>query len=144
MFESIAFSEHVELLAVINPASYNSVQATARIKADKHTRIVVLMMVGAIATNGTLDLKIEQANAASGGTVKAITGKVITQQTDANDDKQFIIELLTSELDVSNGFSWILVSATPATAASILGLVVLGVDPKYSPVAIPASLTVVN
>lgn len=144
MFESVMFTEMVEVLAQIDPASYNSAQATARIKVDKHTRVVVIMQNGLIASTGTLDLKIEQANAASGGTVKAITGKAITQLTDADDNKIRIIELLTSELDVNGGFAWIVVTATPATAASLLSLLVLGVDPKYAPVTQPASVVVTN
>lgn len=144
MFESEMFSEHVEILAKIDPASYSSAQATARIKADKHTRYVVEMLAGAIAASTTLDLKIEQANAASGGTVKAIDGKVITQMVTGDSNKIRQIELLTSELDVTNGFNWILVTATPAVSTAIFGLTVKGVDPKYSPVAKPAYLTVFN
>lgn len=144
MFESELFTERIEVLAKIDPASYASAQATARIKADKHTRYVAMLNVGAIASTGTLDFKIEQANAASGGTVKAIDGKVITQLIDTDDNKIRIIELLTSELDVNNGFNWILVTATPATAASILGVLVLGVDPKYVPVTKQSYLTVNN
>ena len=136
MLETIAFSEIAEVLGAIPPASYTAAQTTtARIHVQGHSRIVVLAQTGLIAATGTLDLKVEQANALTGGTTKAITGKAITQLPDTGDNKVLMIEILTSELDVNGGFEWLVVTATPATAAALLSLVVLGVDPRFGPVA---------
>jgi len=134
-FETQAFSEAVEVLGIIPPASYTTAQTTAaRIPMSGHSRVVVMAFTGLIAASGTLDLKVEQANALTSGTVKAITGKAITQLTDTGDNKVLMIEILSSELDVSNGFNWLVVTATPATAASLLCVAVLGVDARYAPV----------
>jgi hypothetical protein len=142
MWDTTRYSEEAEQLQVISPASYNSAQALARVKADQFERYVVKLKVGAIASTGTVDFKVEQANAASGGTVKAF--KSITQLTQAGSDsnKQRIIEFRPSELDINNGFSWFLVTVTPAVAATLLDVEVTGVGKKNSPVAIPATLAV--
>lgn len=145
MLETVRWSEVNEILQVLFPASYNSAQAGARIKATGHSKYVVLGLVGLIATNGTLDLKVEQHNAASSGTTKALNNAVaITQLIDSNDNKFLILEFKTSNLDIDNGFKWFSVTLTPATAASLAALVVLGVDPKYYPVATTNVHQIVN
>lgn len=144
MLESIMFSEQVEILTGLHSISQAAGVDGAWVKADKHTRIVALLDVGLIAAGGTLDFKLQQANTAGGGGAKDITGKAITQMADTADNKWRIIELLTSELDVSNGFAWVRFVLTPATAASLVSVVLLGVDPKYSPVTVHADLVVTN
>lgn len=142
--DTMLWHEMNEVLGYVAPASQTTAQTPTRIKVDGHYRVVALLLGGLIAAGGTLDFKIEQANAASGGTVKAIPDKAITQLVDTNDNVIRAIELRTDELDTTNGFDWIVVTATPAVAASLLSILVLGVDPKYAPVTQPAYFAAVN
>ncbi len=135
MLESILFTEQVQVLDGIHAISQGAGAVNgAWIKADRHTRIVALLDVGLIAVTGTLDFKLQQANTAGGGGVKDITGKAITQLADTADNKWIAIELLTSELDQAGGFAWVRFVITPAVAASLISVMLLGVDPKNAPV----------
>ncbi len=140
MMEQILFSEQVEVLTRLAPASYSSAQTLTRVKADKHTRIVVLLGVGAMTATGTLDMTVQQATLVTGGSLKNIKNKAgndltFTQLLAASGGgKDYIaFEFRTGALDPA--YPWIAVVATPATAASIFGVWVLGVDPKYAPVS---------
>lgn len=140
MFEQILFSEHVEVLTKLDYASYAAIQTLTRVKADKHTRIVVWIGVGAISATGLVDATIQQATLVSGGSLKNITNKAggtlgFTQisQAGGGSNKDYLIELRTGALDPA--YPFIAVTVTPSVAAAILGIRVLGVDPKYAPVS---------
>lgn len=144
MSSTALWSEKNQVLAAVYPASHTTAQETSRVKADGHNKFVAILHVGAIAATGTLDFKLRQHNAASSGTSKDITGKAITQLTASDDDKYRIIELDVTELDVAGGFDWITAVATPATAAAICGVTLIGCDPHYAPVSQLASVAVTN
>lgn len=132
------FSEYSDLLARIDPASYSGEQNSGRVSLANYRRAAIVLSVGAIGTSATLDLQLEQADAASGGTLKDVTGKLITQLTDSPDDdnKVVIIEVRSEELDTSNGFEYINVEVTGANAATIYGLLVFGLEPRFAPVSV--------
>jgi len=132
------FTEQWTPIARINPASYNSEQNTARFAVGAYRRFLVILMVGAITSTGTLDIDIEQSDAASGGTTKNVTGKSITQLTQAGSDSNKIvaIEIASEELDTNGGFAWLNVELTPLTAASICGVLVLAGDARHQPVSV--------
>jgi len=139
MMDQILYSEQVEILTQLSPASQTVAQTLTRVKADKHTRIVVELMVGAITATGTLDMTVQQATLVSGGLTKNITNKAggtlgFTQVTQAGggSNKTYLVEFRTGALDPA--YPWIAVVVTPAVAAAIFGVKVLGVDPKYAPV----------
>ncbi len=123
-------------LAKIDPASYAAEQNTARVFVGNYHRFGVLLSVGAIAAGGTLDMDIEQHTASAGGTTKNITGKSITQLTQAGGDGNDLVwvEVQCEELDVDGGFDYVSVEVTPATAASIFGVVLWGLIPRFPPV----------
>lgn len=137
MFETVAFTEAVDVLATINPASYNSAQTSAWVTLDKTDRLVAVAAVGAIAASGTLDMKLRQAKDASGTAAKDITGKAIVQVTQAGggSNKVYAIEVRGIELDTENGFSHVAVVLTPAVAATIAGVLLLGTAARHEPVA---------
>jgi hypothetical protein len=123
-------------LATLYPASQTVEQNTSRVLAEGYHRFFIEIIVGAMSSNATLDADLEQHDAASGGTTKNVTGKSITQLTDAgsDDNSRVGIELRTEELDVNNGFKWISLEVTPATAAVILTATIYGIEPRYAPV----------
>lgn len=138
MFEQILFSEHVEILNFLAPASQTVAQTLTRSKADKHTRIAVLLLVGTMTATATLDMTVKQATLVTAGLTKNILNKAggtlgFTQILAASGgSKAYVVEFRTGALDPA--YPWIDVVVTPATAAVIFGAYVLGVDPKYAPV----------
>lgn len=123
-----------DLLAVIYPASYTTVQDSGWVDVSTYHRVVVEIFVGAIAATGTLDVDVEQATDTSGAGAKNITGKSITQLTDADGDDPIKIEIRMSELDTNNRYDAINVEATPLVAASIFAIAVYGIIPRFAPV----------
>jgi hypothetical protein len=97
--------------------------------------VMAVIMVGTMATNSTVDAKLVQATDSSGTGSKDITGKAITQLTQAgtDSDKQAVIEACGEDLDVDNSFTHVALSITVATAASDLAGLVLGCNPRYGP-----------
>jgi hypothetical protein len=87
-------------------------------------------MAGDLGASATLDLKA-QDSATSGGTYADISGKAITQLTQAGTDsnKQAILNLRSDELN--SGARYVKFAMTVATATSDAGLIVLGF-PRYS------------
>jgi hypothetical protein len=89
-------------------------------------RGLAIVLVGAMTSNSTVDAKLVQATDSSGTGKKDISGKAITQLTEAGSDnnKQVLLEVLAEELDVNNGFTHFAVEVTTATAASLTAAVV--------------------
>lgn len=109
---------------------------TAWVDASKHERFLAVIMAGALGTNGALDAKIEQATSSTGAGVKDVTGKAITQLSQAgvdDSDRQALINLNADELDIDNGFTHIRLSMTVATASCDSAAVLLGFDPRFGP-----------
>lgn len=130
-------SEEIGLVGVINPASYAAgTQTTGWVSVKDFQTFMAILTVGALGTSATVDAKLEQATSSGGAGAKDVTGKSITQLTQAGSDsnKQVIIDLRHSHLDIKNDFSYVRLSVTVAVAASILGAVILGVHAQNTPV----------
>lgn len=80
------------------------------------TRAWCFLTVG--ATDAVIDMAIMQANAASAGTVKALTGAALTQIADTGDNKVYIIEFETAKMDFLNDFRWALMRVTVASTSA--------------------------
>lgn len=128
------FTEQVRPLARINPASYNSVQETARVAVKNYHRFVVLMGVGVLGSSATLDLEIDEYKAASGGVAHKITGKEITQLTQAGADANKIVAIELATEEMTADYNYITAKATPAVSTAILWVLVLGFVGRYEPV----------
>ena len=129
-------SEVCAVLGTIDPDAYAASTVTSDwCNAGLFKKIMAIVMAGDLGTSATLDAKLEQAQDSSGTGAKDVTGKSITQLTQAgtDSDKQAIIDLDASELDVANGFEYVRLSMTIATATSDCGGVVLGFNPRYGP-----------
>lgn len=122
--------EHADSMAIgTHTSSYVSM-------ANYH-RAWLVINVGDMVQGSTLDITIRQATDTSGTSVKAITGKAITQLTQAGGDGNDLlcIELRTEELDVSNAFDCICVRAVVAGAAVEYGYILYGCVPRFAPTA---------
>lgn len=128
-------SDRVGVLGAIDPQSATTAKSSGWVSAKLFQSFLITVMAGAFATNATLDAKLEQAQDSSGTSPKDVTGKAITQMTDAgsDDNKQALINLRADELDLDNGYTHFRVTVTPATAAVLIAAGVIGFDPRYAP-----------
>lgn len=144
MNPNIKPSNDAVLAGVIDP-DLNTAGAvsTGWVNMGQFDAIQAIVMAGTLGTNATLDAKLQQASDASGTGVKDISGKAITQLTQAGtdeSDKQAIINCRSDELDVANGFCYVRLTMTVAVASSDSAAVVLGHYARYQPAADVASV----
>lgn len=143
MFNSL-LSEQVAVAGVIDPdANAAGTLTTGWISIADYGALLAVVMAGDLGTSATVDAKFQQAQDASGTGAKDVTGKAITQMTQAGTDKsnkQALINLRAEELDRTNGFTHARLSMTTATATSDSAAIVLGMRARYSPVAQAASV----
>lgn len=129
-------SEQAAVVGNIDPDAYAaSTVTTGWVAAKNFHSFLAIVQAGTLGASATLDAKLEQATDSSGTGVKAVTGKAITQLTQAgtDDDKQALINLKTEELDVEGGFDFIRLSMTIGVAASDAGGILLGLNPRFGP-----------
>ena len=135
-------SDRAPLVGVINPQSATTAKSSGYVDMQRFPGgILATVKAGVIATNGTVDAKLEQATT-DGGTPKDVTGKAITQLTEAGTDsnKQVEINCLQEDLDVAGGYRWVRLTITPATAAALIDGEIRGFDAAYGPAADLASV----
>lgn len=129
-------SEQAAVVGVIDPDAYAAgTFTTGWIAARNFNAFLAIIKAGDLGASATLDAKLEQASNASGTGAKDITGKAITQLTQAGTDsnKQALINLKPEELDLANGFTHFRLSMTIGTATSDAGGMVLGLHGRYGP-----------
>jgi len=135
MFPNAKGSELFAVLATIDPASLAvGTVTTGWLSMANFHALVASIETGALGTSATLDAKLQQALDSSGTSAKDITGKAITQLTQAagGSAKQILINVKPEELDTVNGFGFVRLSITVGVAASLAGAQVLGVNPRYA------------
>jgi hypothetical protein len=130
-------SEKVQLVGIIDPdAAVAGTTTTGWVSMAKYEEVLAIVAAGDLGTSATLDAKLEQAQDSSGAGAKPVTGKAITQLTQAGTDKsnkQAQINMRAEELDRTNGFSYVRLSMTVATATSDATGILLGMCSRYSP-----------
>lgn len=136
MNPNILPSNEAVLAGVIDPDAYTAATYTSGwVSMATYEAIQAIIFAGTLGTSATLDAKLEQASDGSGTGAKDITGKAITQLTQAgtDSDKQAIINCRSDELDVANSFTHVRLSMTIGTATSDAGGVILGHYARYQP-----------
>ena len=126
-------SELAGVVGVIDPDAYAAgTVTTGWIDASVFQQFMAVVQAGDLGTGATLDAKLEQATDSAGTGAKDITGKAITQLTQAGGDsnKQAVIAVNPGDLDLANDFTHFRLSVTIGTAASDAGAVVLGLNPR--------------
>ena len=129
-------SEVAAIVGVVDPdANAAGAITTAYADMSKFNQLMAIIQTGAMVAASTVDAKIVQATDAAGTGSKDVTGKAITQLTQAgtDDDKQAIINVRAEELDIDNGFSFAALTFTVAVAASDSSAIVLGMGASYAP-----------
>jgi hypothetical protein len=130
-------SEHLSMLAAINPVSQAAGTATSGWVAVKnHHALMALITTGVLGASATVDAKLQQATDASGTGAKDITGKAITQILKASgDNKVAVINMKVADLDTENAFAFVQLSITVGTAASLVGGTLFGAYPRFEDAA---------
>lgn len=129
-------SDRARVVGVIDPDAYAAnAYSTGWIAMKNFASIMAIVMAGDLGTSATLDAKLEEATDGSGTGVQDVSGKAITQLTQAGTDsnKQAIINCRADELDLADGFTHVRLTITVATATSDAGAIVLGFDARYEP-----------
>src|SRR6056297_651714 len=143
---NVKASECAAVLGAIDPdVTAAGTVTTGWIDASEFDRYLAIVQAGTLGSSATLDAKLEQATDSSGTGAKDISGKAITQLTQGSpddSDKQALIDLRQTELDLTNSFTHFRLSVTVATASSDVGAVVLGFFPNYSPASDSDAATV--
>ena len=126
--------ENLAVLGSIDPDA-NGVGAlnTDWVDMSKFNQALFIVQVGEFAAGGTADFKLEEATSAAGAGAQDISGKSITQLTDAgtDDDKQALVNIQAAEL--SDGYRYVRGVLTIAVAAVDSAVIALGGAPTYLP-----------
>ena len=126
--------DSIAVVAKIDPDAYNAGAVTSDyVDMSKFHDIMAIVSVGDMQATSTVDAVLVQATDSGGTGVKNITGKSITQLTQAgtDDNKQAVINCRADELDKDNSFDFIAVKVTVAAAASDMDAVIIGFDARY-------------
>lgn len=127
-------SEQIALVSALDPASLSAnTYYSDWILADDFERFMAIVLVGAITTNGTCDIAISQATDGSGTGAKDVVAATQLTQAGTDSNKQVVLQCNTSQLDLAGGFRYVAVEVVTATAASIAGAALLGLNPRYAP-----------
>jgi len=127
-------SNEAAVAAVIDPdVTVASTVTSGWVSMATFRTVMAVVLAGTLGTSATVDAKLEQATDAAGTGVKDVTGKSITQLTQAgtDSDKQSVINCMQSDLDVANDFDHVRLSITVGVATSDVGGVVMGLAPAY-------------
>lgn len=127
-------SEAVAVVANIDPDAYSAAAYTSGwVAVENFHQFLAIVQAGTLGSSATLNFKLQEATDGSGTGAQDITGKAITQLTQAgtDSDKQAVIEL-NSE-DVTTGYTHVAMVMTVGTATSDAGAIMLALNPRYGP-----------
>lgn len=143
---NLKLSDQVSIVGAVNPQSGASGSAKTSGWIDVRTlgskRYLGLIIAGALGAACTLAGKFEQATSNGGAGAKDVAGKAITALTQTPTDqsnKQALINLRPSDLDLDNGFYFIRLNITstdttsPTSATSLLAGLILAANDEYQP-----------
>ncbi len=142
MFLNALPSELIDVVAAIDPDAYsNAAVSSGYADLSDYEALLAVEMAGDMVSNSTLDLKLQSATAATGGS--DITGKAITQLTKAgsDDNKQALINLRRSE--VTEGHRYVKMVRTLGTAGADEGAILLGLKGALVPNCLPSEVIAV-
>lgn len=129
-----ALTERLAIVSTLDPVSQSAATVTSDVVDMKQfRRVIFILSLGAMTTNSTVDMTIKGDTASNGSFATTITGKAITQLTEAGSDgnKQVAVEVTAEEV-AAQGYRYIRAAVVVGTAASLISLVGLGEFMRYS------------
>lgn len=134
MFEA-RLSERLAVVATVDPDAYGTGgQNCDVIDMKLHQRVIFIVMLGDFVSTGKADFAVYGDTASNGSFATLITGKSITQLTQAgtDDNKQVVVEVTAEEV-AAQGFRYIRGTLTLTVAGADAGVVALAGDDRYQP-----------
>jgi hypothetical protein len=123
-------SDKAAVIATIDPVDANNADSeTDVIDMSKWHEVLFIVMVGAIASSGTFDFKLQESDNSDGSSASDISGKSITQLTDADDNKQVLINLRSEECS-KRYVKGVMANSAHSQLAAV---VALGMEPRVGP-----------
>jgi hypothetical protein len=127
-------SSVITVRGLVPPQSLTAAAASsAWIDAALDHKHGIAVLLGSVATGGTMTITAEQSAASDGSSPKAlnINGAASVAYADTTDNTAAVLDL--EPLDIENSFRWIRVTATATGAgdAVLIGCALLGVGPKH-------------
>jgi hypothetical protein len=136
MLTNQKLSEGITICDVFAPISQGAGTVTTPnwIAVGTFDRFMALIEAGVMQASSTIDAKIRQATSSGGAGAKDVTGKAITQVTQAGSGSGTVsvINFSGGDLDSANGFNYVQVSITVGAAATLLAAKLLAL-PSYEP-----------
>ncbi len=129
-----ALNEQLAVVATIDPDAYGTgTQNSDYINMENFRRVLFIVQAGTLGTSGTLDFEVHEAKDSSGTDEQLLTGKSITQLTQAgtDSDKQVLVEVRADEL--SKGYTHLRGRLIIGTAGSDAAVLALGANARYGP-----------
>jgi hypothetical protein len=128
-------SERLAIVATIDPDAYGTgTQQSDIIDMQNRRRVMFIVQAGDLGSSGTVDFNVHGSAASNMASAALITGKSITQLTQAgtDSDKQAIVEVTAEEV-AEQGFRYIRGNLIILVAASDAAVIALAGDLAYSP-----------
>jgi hypothetical protein len=127
-------SEMLSVVATVDPDAYGTgTQNSDVIDMEQHQKVMFIVQAGTLGSSATLDFNVYGSAAVGMTSAALITGKSITQLTEAGTDadKQAIVEVTADEV-AAQGYRYIRGNLIIGTATSDAGLIALATS-DYSP-----------
>lgn len=138
-------SEQLACLGQVHCISSSTALSTSYVSVANYARLVAVIITGLAAATATFNAKLEQATSSGGAGVKDITGKAIAALDDTTgDNTRHLIDLRADELDLANGFTFVRLTLTPATAAVLIAGLLLGVPAGHLPTSTSGWTSLIN
>lgn len=129
------WTEQNAVVANIDPDAYTAATYTSGyVDMKNFRRVVFIVQAGTLGTNATVDFTVKGDTATGGSYTTTITGKAITQLTEAgtDSDKQAVVEVTAEEV-FAQGFRYIRGALVIGTATSDAGMIAIASEPRYFP-----------
>lgn len=131
---SSKLSEKLALVATIDPDAYTTGAYTSDwVDMTFFRRVVFYVLAGTLGSSATLDCKLQEATDSSGTGNTDISGKSITQLTQAGSDSDKQAEIEIADHELSAGFTHVAAVMTVGTATSDAGVAAIAGVPRYHP-----------
>lgn len=125
-------TEEILLVSAIDPDNQSANTVTGDwVKADEYDQYLAVFNVGVMTSTGTCIFSVQQATDGSGSGAKAVKTATTLTEAGTDSDKQVLMSIKDSDLDLAGGFLWIAPRAVTAVAASYVCANLFGVTPKY-------------
>lgn len=125
-------TEEILLLSSIDPDNQSAGTVTGDwVKCDKFDQYLAVFNIGVMTSTGTCIFSVQQATDNSGTSAKAVKTATTLTEAGTDSDKQVLMSIKDSDLDIAGGFLWIAPRAVTATAASYVCANIFGVSPKF-------------